>query len=545
MCEPPHAHQSTSRTLTHEPLPQTGPRGRASRRRAARARPPRSSRPGRRCGRRSHPSCSTRWPNPARSCPVELALGIGGAFADRARLVRLARPRARRERALLVGEIGDRGERRLVARTLLDGVGRRARSRTELDRVEISGGQCRRGRSGVERWRRWRSAASKACRGGPARPLVGGSDADARDDSLVRTPRVRVAHVSDADRAGMTAVGQVRSGALRAGDSGITTRTPAARARPRSGALALEVQERQRRRPSRRPARAALRPSIRRSGWLPSASYCGGTEASAIACLRIGLQPWLVARPTWRPPAKTGTGERSTDGLIAGGRPCASYSPSMSYQSSWRPTSRRAGPPARASRSSARRPTKSPLVEVDQPAEPDLARRVVLLGVHRVAGRRVVDLEQDESGFEADDVEGEHPGRPDAVRAAGRDERVPDLDRARGRDPQLVAEVAGVAGPRDVDRDLADLRGAAPEVAQVGERLAGRRLEHVARQRALERERRGRLGLLVDRDVEAARCSGGASGAADRPPSSDSAARRGGGPSRRRRPCRSRRTTGV
>ena len=32
-----------------------------------------------------------------------------------------------------------------------------------------------------------------------------------------------------------------------------------------------------------------------------------------MACLRIGLQPWLVARPTWRPPAKTGTGERSTD----------------------------------------------------------------------------------------------------------------------------------------------------------------------------------------------------------------------------------------
>ena len=34
---------------------------------------------------------------------------------------------------------------------------------------------------------------------------------------------------------------------------------------------------------------------------VPSASCAAPTEASAMACLRIGLQPWLVARPTWRP----------------------------------------------------------------------------------------------------------------------------------------------------------------------------------------------------------------------------------------------------
>ena len=69
-------------------------------------------------------------------------------LADRASLVRLVRPRARRERALFVGEIGDRGKRRRGARVFQHGVGRRARERTELDRVEISGGQCRRGRWG-------------------------------------------------------------------------------------------------------------------------------------------------------------------------------------------------------------------------------------------------------------------------------------------------------------------------------------------------------------------------------------------------------------
>ena len=87
--------------------------------------------------------------------------------------------------------------------------------------------------------------------------------------------------------------------------------------------------------------------------------------------------------------------------------------------------------------------------------------------------------------------------------APGRHQGVPDLDRALGRDPQLVAEVAGVAGPRHVDGDLADLRRPAPEVAKVVERLAGRGLEDVARERALEGERRRRLGLLGDRHVEA------------------------------------------
>ena len=216
-----------------------------------------------------------------------------------------------------------------------------------------------------------------------------------------------------------------------------------------------------------RPFDAQLRARAPRS--------CGATEASAIACLRIGLQPWLVARPTWRPPAKTGTGDRSTVGLMAGGRPWASYRPSMSYQSSWSPTSRRAGPPARASRSSASRPTKSPLSKLTSRPEADLAGRVVLLGVHRVPGRRVVDLDEDQPRLEPDDVEGEHPGRPDAVGRPRGHQRVPDLDRALGRDPQLVAEVAGVAGPRHVDGDLADLRGAAAEVAQVRERLAASR----------------------------------------------------------------------
>jgi hypothetical protein len=72
-------------------------------------------------------------------------LGHWRRLGDGTRGVRLRRLRARRVRRLVHGEIGDRSGRR--TRGNLDGVGR-AVTRTELDRVEVCGGQCRRGRWG-------------------------------------------------------------------------------------------------------------------------------------------------------------------------------------------------------------------------------------------------------------------------------------------------------------------------------------------------------------------------------------------------------------
>ena len=143
------------------------------------------------------------------------------------------------------------------------------------------------------------------------------------------------------------------------------------------------------------------------------------------------------------------------------------------------PTRRRAVRRPSCSAARARLPTNSRLAGVDQPAEPDLVRRVGLVGVHGVAGARVVDLEQDQAGLQPDDVEGDHPGRPDAVAACRLDQRVPHVDGSLGRDPQLVAEVAGVAGPAHVDRAARRPGGRpASEVAQVGERLPDGRLEN-------------------------------------------------------------------
>ena len=74
--------------------------------------------------------------------------------------------------------------------------------------------------------------------------------------------------------------------------------------------------------------------------------------------------------------------------------------------------------------------------------------------------------------------------------------------RALGVDPDLVAEVAGVAGARDRDRDVADGRVYEAEVLERREIRRRQLLEDRARQRALQRERAGALGDVLDRDVE-------------------------------------------
>ena len=89
-------------------------------------------------------------------------------------------------------------------------------------------------------------------------------------------------------------------------------------------------------------------------------------------------------------------------------------------------------------------------------------------------------------------------------------------------DPQLVAQVAGVAGPGHLDGDAADGGGPFAEVAKVGPVLAGGVLEDVAGPRALQRDRGGRLGDVLDRDVEPAGVHAGTTGAGGRRPSTGS-----------------------
>jgi hypothetical protein len=243
------------------------------------------------------------------------------------------------------------------------------------------------------------------------------------------------------------------------------------------------------------------------SSFEPGASCDGGTDPSAIACFRIGLQPtdvaWtdLAAPEEDRPPRSVDHRRDRRRQALRAEQTLDAVPVELEADEAARRT---AGSPFALERKPA---DEVGLVEGDEPAEPDLERAVALLRVHRVTGRGVVDLEQDQARLQPDDVEREHPGRADRVVLAGRPQRVPERDGPPGVDPQLIAEVAGVARARDVDRDLPatgpDRRGATPEVAQVVEGLARGRLEDRPRVRALERDRGRPLGDVVDRDVEA------------------------------------------
>ena len=72
-------------------------------------------------------------------------------------------------------------------------------------------------------------------------------------------------------------------------------------------------------------------------------------------------------------------------------------------------------------------------------------------------------------------------------------ERVPDVERVGLVDPDLVAEVAAVAGPADGHAGAADLALRDPEVRDVLH-LRHEPLEQVAAARALQRERADVVG---------------------------------------------------
>src|SRR6185436_20572667 len=106
---------------------------------------------------------------------------------------------------------------------------------------------------------------------------------------------------------------------------------------------------------------------------------------------------------------------------------------------------------------------------------------------------------------DARDIERADARGTDAVRLAGLPERVPHVRGRAGVDPDLVPQVAGVSGPRDVDVDAADLGAALAEVAQVGPVPTAGALEDVARARPLQGDGRELLGHVDDVYVEPGR----------------------------------------
>src|SRR5207248_8333890 len=133
-----------------------------------------------------------------------------------------------------------------------------------------------------------------------------------------------------------------------------------------------------------------------------------------------------------------------------------------------------------------------------------LAGEVVLLGLQRDgepdAGLERVDLVtelvagEDQAGFDPQDVQGIEAEGGQPVRRARLPDHVPERGRVGGVTPELVAELAGVAGPGDDQRQAfgsADPPDRELEPAEAAElRLGWRRPyqlpEQVTRLRALD-----------------------------------------------------------
>ena len=128
------------------------------------------------------------------------------------------------------------------------------------------------------------------------------------------------------------------------------------------------------------------------------------------------------------------------------------------------------------------------LVELDDPAEPRLQRRVVL--VHVVSIQTVSD-------FQAQRVARAQPAGDHALR----EQRVPELSRSLGRDEDFEAVLARVSGARDDASADAGHRGFAEVVVgEVEDARLAERIDQFRRVRSLHRDLRPVVRALAYRD---------------------------------------------
>lgn len=107
------------------------------------------------------------------------------------------------------------------------------------------------------------------------------------------------------------------------------------------------------------------------------------------------------------------------------------------------------------------------LVELDRPAQPQLERGGLPVLDDGPMRRYIVDPDQHQTGLDARDIESEHARRENQVGVSGFHDPIPESLRVAARRPDLVTEVTGIPGSRDLDRHTPDLTGRVTEEAQV------------------------------------------------------------------------------
>ena len=148
-------------------------------------------------------------------------------------------------------------------------------------------------------------------------------------------------------------------------------------------------------------------------------------------------------------------------------------------------------------------PDEGRLALADQPAQAHLVGRVTLQ-VHADLARSVkVDVDQEQPGLDARDVQREHAGRLGVVRLADSDEPIPHVGGAIPRHPDLVARGRRCSRCAKSRRHIGDATARHPEVLHRVEVDVGDRLQQPRRRWPLHGQRRDLLGDVLDLRVQA------------------------------------------
>src|SRR4030095_6056723 len=130
------------------------------------------------------------------------------------------------------------------------------------------------------------------------------------------------------------------------------------------------------------------------------------------------------------------------------------------------------------------------LIQLHQTAESHLEWCVRLVFYQRLLAAIEIDVDEQETGLDAGNVECEHACGADVEWPRAAHERVPHLNGAIPRNPDLVAQISRVARARDVYRHARDRSARHSEIFQVRDVGVSDRIEQASRCRSLKSERR-------------------------------------------------------
>ena len=138
---------------------------------------------------------------------------------------------------------------------------------------------------------------------------------------------------------------------------------------------------------------------------------------------------------------------------------------------------------------------------MDHLGESQLVWRKLLRRNQRLLRTGVVNFDQQQPRFNPRDIQGQHSGSVQIKLLALVCQRVPHLDRVIPRNPDLISQVAGVAGAGDVHRYTCNLATRHAKVSEIRDVTFRHSLQQLAGSWALQRQRRDLLGNVLNLNI--------------------------------------------